>query len=699
MNVPLLRRWFSRPAPPSPRRRPESRRRLPCALALAAACAWLAAPVSPGAAAGDIEFYTPKILTMSGPEAPFLPDFSYAGYHWGEVPIPHHAPTVNVTDFGAIPDDGEDDTAAILAAVRAAHAQDGVAVVRFPPGRFRLGEVIWIERSHFVLQGSGSGEGGTTIELYRPLWDMDFSRVEGQIPWLQRWLDADRQTTGSPFMFHGGILWPRDPDRDGAHRVATVSDGVRGGHTLVADASMPIEVGRTYQLQQEDFERPGPLLDHVMDHVDITLGERTATRLPVSQIVSVVAVDGNRITLKEPLYHDVSAEWKNALETIDFLEEIGVEGFRFECPNRESYPGHGRERGYNPIDFTNVRNSWVRDLVIDNVDSGVIVHGNLVTVENVTVTGEIESHYGVKFGPGDRCLAYHVSADTMAAHTLSVNSLARGMVYSNCIVRRGRLDQHGGLNYQNLFDDVVVRDAQRGWELFAQGGNMDMMPLHGAFNTFWNIRLIFAPGSIDDVPHPLYGSINHGAAARLVGIRANTPVRLHFYNVDPWVEGVNEVLADEYASLYRWQLARRLGADSPRVARLNHNLTLPLFGSETEVPAGEPLPINAALYNWSFRPMDLHSPGRGAASLNWVITPLDAEARSHTARYTLPAALHPPEEERFTLRAGSGLSINGWLAPVTFPAPGLYEVVLVYGAPEGMDDDLRSSPRFLKVTG
>ena len=43
-----------------------------------------------------------------------LPDFSYAGYHAGEKELPDEAITVSVRDFGAIPDDGVDDTEVYL---------------------------------------------------------------------------------------------------------------------------------------------------------------------------------------------------------------------------------------------------------------------------------------------------------------------------------------------------------------------------------------------------------------------------------------------------------------------------------------------------------------------------------------------------------------------------------------------------------
>ena len=55
------------------------------------------------------EKWMPEILTEKADEI-FLPDFSFAGYHWGEKEIPNLEPNMNVLDYGAVPDDGKDDT-------------------------------------------------------------------------------------------------------------------------------------------------------------------------------------------------------------------------------------------------------------------------------------------------------------------------------------------------------------------------------------------------------------------------------------------------------------------------------------------------------------------------------------------------------------------------------------------------------------
>lgn len=73
---------------------------------------------------------------------------------------------VDVTNFGAIPDDGLDDTQSVNAAIDAARKVDGPVVLAFPPWRFVLSDILFIDRSHFTLRGPPCGR-----RLQRDLFD------------------------------------------------------------------------------------------------------------------------------------------------------------------------------------------------------------------------------------------------------------------------------------------------------------------------------------------------------------------------------------------------------------------------------------------------------------------------------------------------------------------------------------------------
>ena len=101
-----------------------------------------------------------------------LPDFSYAGYHRGERPLPTRAPDVSVKDYGAVGDGQADDTAAFRRAIEVNPGE----VIAVPAGRYKITNFLTITASGTVLQGEGllSGREGerrcTTGEMvtYEP---------------------------------------------------------------------------------------------------------------------------------------------------------------------------------------------------------------------------------------------------------------------------------------------------------------------------------------------------------------------------------------------------------------------------------------------------------------------------------------------------------------------------------------------------
>jgi fibronectin type 3 domain-containing protein len=85
------------------------------------------------------------------PASSILKDFTDAGYMEGEVPIPDWPVDVNVMDYGAIPNDGRDDSQAFMAALAACDENHAVLV---PAGEFWIEQQIVMERDNIVLRGA-----------------------------------------------------------------------------------------------------------------------------------------------------------------------------------------------------------------------------------------------------------------------------------------------------------------------------------------------------------------------------------------------------------------------------------------------------------------------------------------------------------------------------------------------------------------
>ena len=526
----------------------------------------LIGPVSAG------EAWTPAILTDPALADTYLPDFSYAGYHWGEEPPPHPPATLDVTDFGAVADDREDDTAAILEALAVANAALGPVVLQFPVGRFIVRDILYIKRSDFILRGAGSAPGGTVLEI--PVALKDLRRPEA-LDELQEYLirgDMREKETGyvfSVYSWMGGFIWPRVPgkriypylaDFDTPSEVlALASDGKRGEHTFTVDSTSRLEVGDRLRIEWYNTEgKRGSLLEHLYMSKAVEIGSRhweNPERALIFQDVTITALDGTTVTTKEPLLHDLRTDWDTALTETDLLAEVGIEGLRIEFPET-LYDRHHLEAGYNAIYLTSVTHSWVRDVRIVNADSGILSDdASQVTIEDVRVSGR-PMHYGVHLGRVSGMLAKHLEIGASAKHPLSFNTYAKASVFTDVdMLLNARLDQHRGSNHQNLFDDIRIVAASDKSQIFKHGGASYWRPTHGAFNTLWNIQVEFAPEVPDGETIDLKGE-DEGPHARIVGFSANRPIPFE-YGPDAYIEGVNRP-GISVPSLHEYQLRERL---------------------------------------------------------------------------------------------------------------------------------------------
>ncbi len=55
-------------------------------------------------------------------------------------------------------------------------------------------------------------------------------------------------------------------------------------------------------------------------------------RALIFQDVTITALDGTTVTIKEPLLHDLRTDWHTALTKTELLAEVGIEGLRIEFP-------------------------------------------------------------------------------------------------------------------------------------------------------------------------------------------------------------------------------------------------------------------------------------------------------------------------------------------------------------------------------
>ncbi len=488
--------------------------------------------------------------------ANYLPDFSYAGYHEGDAALPEAPATHAIAGFGALPDDGKDDTAAFREALAVLAKWPGPVVLMLGKGRYELSDALFVERSDLVLRGVGSGPDGSVLAFSKPLADLPRQPV---IQRLEQYLVSnDKKVKGkpfSPFSWTGGLIWTRLPGKTETAPGVSALSGRRGERSLRLSGNAPALASVVELRWYNRFGSDSPVLQHLFGLSGNIPGERLAepNQVLTSQAITTLRVTGDSLELKEPLRHDVRPDWGAELAPAPArLSGVGFEHFRIELPN-EPYAGHHLERGANGLYLTELRDSFVRDVAIHDADSAILSDDcEFLTLTGVRVSGRA-GHYGIHLGDVESILVRDFEITAPLAHSLSFNTGSRGSVFSRGRVVDPKLDQHRGRNHQNLFDAIVGVQSGASSALFEHGGADYWGPTHGAFNTFWNITLRFADPSLVQQPLLLSG-VDDAGPARIVGLNANVPLVLHYAGA--YQEGVGR--ADiAVPSLYELQLAER----------------------------------------------------------------------------------------------------------------------------------------------
>lgn len=398
-----------------------------------------------------------------------LPDFSYAGYHSGEDPLPEIKAVTDVTRFGAIGDGKTDCTEAFIKAIETTDS----GAITIPAGRYLLSDIIWIKKPNIVLRGAGPGK--TVLYITSKLEDVRSN--------------MGKTTSGRPtsnYSWSGGFIWVR-----GSYKEKTIakitSECERGTHKLTLGKTAELKKGQLVVVEVHDDDKHS-LLNYL--YSGDPGNTKKITRTIKTRIISrIAAVDGRVITLERPLRFDIRKSWTPVLKSFQAtVSEVGIEDLSIEFPV-SPYKGHFTERGMNAIALNRVADCWVKNVQISNCDSGVYVSGVFCTVDGLTIDSKrpdyrgTTGHHGVFMGMDN--LVQNFDFKTHFIHDLGL-----GYVNTGNVVKNGRginlsLDHHKMASYENLFCNL---DVGQGSEIWRCGGGRDLGKHCGARGTFWNIK-------------------------------------------------------------------------------------------------------------------------------------------------------------------------------------------------------------------
>jgi hypothetical protein len=491
-----------------------------------------------------------------------LTDYSYAGYARGEKAIPDVAgPVFSVSDFGAVPDDGVSDEAAIRQAVAAAEEAGG-GVVLFPPGRF----LVWTDRtkvepirigtSGVVIRGAGSSAGGTIIQAIHSGY--------GTGPYPVPKKGADFAAIPYIFIFHKGAVSAGDDESEQGTAAPEAP-------TAAAPASVPV----TGEAKRSTFRLAVASADgwKAGDWVSLTgrttklnaqlLGgltpDPTWTRLlegaGIAEIHQIREVDGNTLVFHEPLLLNLSAGDGLAAIRAPMIEQVGVEDIAFQGGWQAVFFHHRSvldDEGWDAIHFDGVANGWVRRCAFLNINTGVLmIKSALCSVLQNRFAGARGHYNAASRNEGSFNLMGLMQDDAGALHSCSTGNRSAGItIWRWKILPTQSVDSHGNGPYATLIDRVD------GGTMTKSGGPGPSFPNHMVGMVFWN----FLYQGEDEMPINLWEMQKNGIAKFVkplfTGIHGK-PVSFQegtlMDNESPGSPVVPE-------SLYEAQLALRLGS-------------------------------------------------------------------------------------------------------------------------------------------
>jgi hypothetical protein len=483
-----------------------------------------------------------------------LPDFSFAGYHAGSVPVPDVPVTASVRDFGAKGDGESDDSESFLQAI--AEVRRGAILI--PAGRYKITRVLRIKKSHLVLRGEGPEK--TILFFPRPLADI---APPSGIPNV-------KQGEWSFWSWSGGVIWVEgddktqdvagDREQNAAFKLADVTmPAKRGDYELCLSDVGSIEAGQMVRLVQYDDAGQsltrwlyGGIFNDDKGILEYTHG------VLINWAVKVKELKGKRVILERPLRVDVKPDWRpEVLAFKPSIEEVGVENLAIEFPN-VPYPGHWKEPGYNGIHLGACSNSWIRNVVISDADSGIYLYHYTrhCTVENVRfinkwrvcrIPGCHTGHHGIEAN-GQDCLVRRFNFETTFFHDITLDKLSNGNVFSEGSGWDINFDHHQMAPHENLFTEIDTGWSTRLWK---SGGTHRA----GVRETFWNIRTKFP---VSYWPQLNLVGVGPARQAHIKDFEEDTLNAISpGYCRDDWIEPANPALMTP-RNLYQAQLEYRL---------------------------------------------------------------------------------------------------------------------------------------------
>lgn len=452
-----------------------------------------------------------------------LPDFSYVSYKNGESEYSYPQTILDVTLFGANGSDTLSDKQAIDSALSVVPS-DG-AIIYFPAGRYIIDAPIYISQSNIILRGAGNDSVSGT-RFYFPYSAEDMIAA-GTI---------NSGGNGTMIQFTGNWSGPSVP---------IIETSLMGDRSITVSNASAFSVGDIIELS---FSGPHPADGELWDYILNNQNSNWPCSVPWSNgsdglmmFHTIERIDGNIVTLKEPIRLDLRTEWNPNLvrRSSGFLMNCGIEHIFMEH-HFIPMPVHLQEPGFNAISFNRVFNSWVNDVSIKHGDNPIRFDiSGFCEIRNISYFGRA-GHHGWTFAYSSHCLADSINYYNYEPwyHSFTLTHKANGNVVSN-IHGNGQVistDFH-----RNTPWECLITNVDSFWN-YNSSGVWCAGPNAGKRTVYWNMQ------GDGFTTYPLWDEYQ----TTLVG---EMHIPESFHPEKGWHENVVNI---QPQNLYEAQLSRRL---------------------------------------------------------------------------------------------------------------------------------------------
>lgn len=410
----------------------------------------------------------------TGKEATLL-DFSYAGYEYGEREIPDvDYPVFLVDDYGAVANDNKSDRAALEAAIAAATKAGDKAIIRFSAGRYNLrsaddpNKSITISGDNIILQGAGSGEGGTEIFMEYPN-TLTQANALWSAPELIRFTYMGANTDKQLLL------------------TKVTGNAARGSHQLEVASTSGLYIGQRLLLKGSSKSTEAIAQEVTPYEVETSEWKTFINEgVQVNEYLTIERIEGNTLKFKEPLMHCVDAAWGWTLHRYQHHVGCGIEDIAFRGNFQEPYIHHEpsgiHDSGYKMIAFHRQANGWIRRCrFIDVIEAASVMLSTHVSVLDCSIEGH-KGHAAIRSEASSHVLLAYINDQAGQEHSTGVSKTSIGTVIWKCTTAgTSTFESHSSQPRATLIDD-----CSGGFLPNHAGGDVTFGPNHLADLVLWN---------------------------------------------------------------------------------------------------------------------------------------------------------------------------------------------------------------------